>query len=88
MAQISQARRKWRKSHKLIAETTETLGERRWKVVKMMKVMDGLHPLCMMNCAPLGELHSIGHIYLNGSTKILVFDSFLEGWSNTGSRML
>jgi hypothetical protein len=59
-SQNSQARRKWRKSHKLTAETTET--QRR--VVKMMKVVDDLHPLRAMNCALSGELRNIGHFYL------------------------
>jgi hypothetical protein len=64
-SQSSQARRKWRKSHKLIAETTETQGERQRKVVKMMKVMDDLQSMRAMNCALLGELRNIGHFYFS-----------------------
>jgi hypothetical protein len=32
----------------------------------MMKVVDGLHPLCAMNYALSRELRNIGHIYLKG----------------------
>jgi hypothetical protein len=68
-SQNSQARRKWRKSHKLTAETTETQRRETTESCQNDESRGCLHSLRTMNCALSGEVRNIGHFYLNGLNK-------------------